>query len=72
MNNISVGDDTALYDRVLVHVGATGPASEKRPAIIGSRVNVGPGSILHACTIHDEAIVGPGAHVRRLLDPLSR
>jgi carbonic anhydrase/acetyltransferase-like protein (isoleucine patch superfamily) len=63
VNSISVGDATSLHDRVLVHVGATGPASKKRPAVIGSRVNVGQGSILHACTIHDEANVGAGAHV---------
>jgi carbonic anhydrase/acetyltransferase-like protein (isoleucine patch superfamily) len=63
VNSISVGDATALHDRVLVSVGATGPASEKRPAVIGSRVSVGQGAILHACTIHDEASVGAGAHV---------
>eukprot|EP01052_Picozoa_sp_SAG31_P004214 SAG31_NODE_173_length_21354_cov_16.826112_7_plen_128_part_00 len=62
-NNIAVGDETALFDRVLVSPSATGPTSSKRPAVIGSRVNIGPGSILHACTIGDEAIVGAGATV---------
>ena len=63
MNSISIGEGTAVQDRVLVNVGATGPASEKRPAIIGSRVTVGQGSVLHACTVHDEAVIGIGAHV---------
>lgn len=30
-----------MQDRALVHVGASGPASERRPAVIGSRVTVG-------------------------------
>jgi len=30
-----------VQDRALVHVGASGPASERRPAVIGSRVTVG-------------------------------
>ena len=40
-NSISVGEGTAVQDKVLVHVGPSGPASEKLPAVIGSKVTVG-------------------------------
>jgi len=62
-NSISVGEGTAVQDKVLVHVGPSGPASEKLPAVIGSKVTVGQGAVLHSCTVHDEAIIGIGAHV---------
>ncbi len=54
---IVVGEDTNLQDSVLVHVDAGAPA------MIGDRVTVGHGAIVHGCTIESDCIVGMGSVV---------
>ena len=55
---IRVGSESSIQDNVTVHVtGAT------YPTLIGDRVIVGHGAILHGCTIEDDALIGMGATV---------
>jgi len=57
MDAIRIGDDTNLQDNVTMHVD-TG-----KPAVIGARVSVGHGAILHGCTVEDDCLIGMGATV---------
>jgi len=52
---IEIGDESNVQDNAVIHVG-TG-----MPAIIGRRVTVGHGAIVHACTVGDGTLVGMGA-----------
>lgn len=52
---IIIGEDTNIQDNCVLHVEA------EKPTIIGSRVTVGHGAILHACRVGDESLVGMGA-----------
>ena len=57
LDAIVIGQDTNLQDRALVHVD-TGA-----PAVIGDRVTVGHGAIVHGCEIGSDSIVGMGSVV---------
>ena len=57
MDAITIGDDTNLQDNVTMHVDFG------TPAIIGARVSVGHGAILHGCTVEDDCLIGMGATV---------
>ncbi len=52
---IIVGKDTSIQDNVVVHTMAEGET------IIGNKVTVAHGSVLHNCTVHDGAIIGLNA-----------
>lgn len=52
---ITIGEESNVQDNAVVHVG-TG-----MPAVIGRRVTVGHGAIIHACTVGDGTLVGMGA-----------
>jgi carbonic anhydrase/acetyltransferase-like protein (isoleucine patch superfamily) len=52
---ITVGEESNIQDNAVIHVG-TG-----MPAVIGRRVTVGHGAIVHACTVGDGTLVGMGA-----------
>ncbi len=56
--HIRIGDETSIQDNTVVHV-----TSGRHATLIGSRVTIGHGAILHGCTIDDECIVGMGAIV---------
>jgi carbonic anhydrase/acetyltransferase-like protein (isoleucine patch superfamily) len=55
MDRIVIGEATNLQDGTIVHVDAG------RPALIGARVGVGHGAILHGCTVDDECLIGMGS-----------
>ncbi len=57
INRIVIGAQTNLQDGVIVHL------SDDYPAMVGERVTVGHGAIVHACTIDDEVLIGMGAIV---------
>lgn len=57
MDAISIGDDTNLQDNVTMHVDFG------TPAVIGARVSVGHGAILHGCIVEDDCLIGMGATV---------
>jgi len=52
---ITVGRDTSIQDNVVVHTMAEGET------VIGDKVTVAHGSVLHNCTVHNGAIVGLNA-----------
>jgi carbonic anhydrase/acetyltransferase-like protein (isoleucine patch superfamily) len=54
--HIRIGDETSIQDNTVIHV-----TSGRHATIVGSRVTVGHGAILHGCTIDDECIIGMGA-----------
>lgn len=54
---IRVGVGSNLQDNVVVH------ADPGFPAVIGDRVSVGHGAVVHGCTIEDDCLVGMGATV---------
>lgn len=57
LESIAIGASTNLQDGAVVHTDVG------RPASVGSRVTVGHGAIVHACTVGDDCIVGMGATV---------
>lgn len=57
MDSITIGDDTNLQDNVTMHVDFG------TPAVIGARVSVGHGAILHGCVVEDDCLIGMGATV---------
>jgi len=54
---IVVGEDTNIQDGTVIHV------DENAPCLIGDRVTVGHGAVLHAATIGDDSLIGMGAIV---------
>lgn len=57
-NYIRVGAETNVQDGTIIHI-----ATDRYPAIIGERVTIGHGAIIHACTIEDDTMIGIGAIV---------
>uniref|UniRef100_A0A7S2V1B4 Gamma carbonic anhydrase n=1 Tax=Fibrocapsa japonica TaxID=94617 RepID=A0A7S2V1B4_9STRA len=57
LNKAKIGQQCSLGDNCTVHVDG------KYPTTIGNRVIVGPGAMLHGCTIGEECVVGAGATV---------
>ncbi len=60
VNTITIGNDTSVGDRVMIHCSAHGG---NFPTVIGNKVILGAGSLIHGCTIEDGAVVGEGAQV---------
>jgi gamma-carbonic anhydrase len=62
---ITVGEDTNIQEASVVHT------DEGFPAVIGNRVSVGHGAVIHGCIIEDDCLIGigsivlTGAHVGR-------
>lgn len=56
VENIRVGEYTNVQDNAVIHV-----TSGKFSTSIGNRVTIGHGAIVHACTIHDESLIGMGS-----------
>jgi carbonic anhydrase/acetyltransferase-like protein (isoleucine patch superfamily) len=54
---IAIGAETNIQDNAVLHV------DPGRPLVVGERVTVGHGAILHGCTIEDEVLIGMGAMV---------
>ncbi len=52
---IEIGEESNVQDNAVIHV-ATGQG-----VLVGRRVTIGHGAIVHACTIGDESLIGMGA-----------
>ena len=57
-NYIRIGAETNVQDGTIIHI-----ATDLYPTIIGERVTIGHGAIIHACTIEDDTMIGIGAIV---------
>lgn len=60
VNKITIGDNSSIGDRAVVHVAKI---AAEYPTVIGNNVTVGPGSIIHACTLKDNCIVGAASTI---------
>lgn len=64
VNHIRIGAGTNVQDLSMGHVSHKTPAKPQgAPLIIGERVTVGHGVILHGCMIGDECLIGMGSIV---------
>lgn len=62
VNAIAIGAETNIQDNSVLHVShKTAADPVGGPLVIGARVTVGHGVILHACTIEDECLIGMGS-----------
>ncbi|MFZ2955338.1 MAG: gamma carbonic anhydrase family protein [Candidatus Ozemobacteraceae bacterium] len=64
INAIIIGDETNIQEGSIIHVDTPDNYGNKEGSgrtVIGSRVTVGHGAILHACEIGDECLIGMGA-----------
>ncbi len=57
INRIVLGAACNVQDVACIHV------SKKRPAILGDRVSMGHGAIVHACAVGSGTLVGMGSRV---------
>jgi carbonic anhydrase/acetyltransferase-like protein (isoleucine patch superfamily) len=55
INRILVGPRSNIQDGAVVHL------ADDFPVVIGELVTIGHKAVVHACTIHDEVLVGMGA-----------
>ncbi|MBD3284968.1 gamma carbonic anhydrase family protein [candidate division WOR-3 bacterium] len=55
INYISIGRETNIQDNCALHV------THELPVIIGDRVTVGHGAIVHGCVIEDDCLIGMGS-----------
>jgi carbonic anhydrase/acetyltransferase-like protein (isoleucine patch superfamily) len=53
--SIRIGDQTSVQENVVIH------ARDGDKTVIGSRVQLGHGCLLHNCTVKDQAVIGIGA-----------
>lgn len=56
-NYIEIGENSNVQDNCSLHV------SDELPLIIGKNVTIGHNAIIHACTVHDNCLIGMGATV---------
>lgn len=59
IGSIKIGDGTNIQDGTVIHVDRN-PGGD---TIIGDMVTVGHFCMLHACTVHDKALIGMGSIV---------
>lgn len=60
VHKVSIGDNTSVGDRAVVHVAKI---QGDFPSIIGNNVTIGAGAIVHAATLKDGCVIGPSAQV---------
>ncbi|WP_410497848.1 gamma carbonic anhydrase family protein [Chitinibacter sp. S2-10] len=64
VNHIHIGDDSNVQDCSVLHVSHKRVDDpEGAPLIIGERVTIGHGVMLHGCTIGNECLIGMGTIV---------
>jgi len=58
VNYVRIGEETSIQDLCCLHV-----SYQTHPLVVGARVTVGHGAILHGCTIGDGCLIGLGSRV---------
>jgi carbonic anhydrase/acetyltransferase-like protein (isoleucine patch superfamily) len=58
VNYIQIGDQSNIQDNVCIHV-----MNQTGPTVIGEKVTVGHGAVVHGCTIKDRVLVGINATI---------
>src|SRR5271165_123078 len=58
VNSIRIGEETSIQDNTVLHCDPV-----TFPLVIGNRVTVGHGAVVHGCTVEDESLIGIGAVV---------
>lgn len=56
MGKISIGESTSIQDNTVCHM-----THDLSSTIVGAKVTVGHGAILHGCIIEDKCLIGMGA-----------
>jgi carbonic anhydrase/acetyltransferase-like protein (isoleucine patch superfamily) len=54
--HVRIGAETSIQDNTVIHV-----THDRYPTVVGDRVTVGHGVVLHGCTVRDLVIVGMGS-----------
>lgn len=62
VNTISIGDGVTIGDRSMIHCTGSN-ANRSFPTKIDDNTVVGPGAIVHGCTIGKNAYIGEGAQI---------
>jgi len=55
MASITIGEETNIQDGTLIHVNLG------QPTVVGNRVTVGHGAIIHGAVVKDQVVIGMGA-----------
>lgn len=55
INYIKIGKETNVQDNCVMHV------THELPVIVGDRVTIGHGAVVHGCVIEDDCLIGMGA-----------
>lgn len=61
INHVRIGAETNIQENTVVHVDLNDRGLGDCATIIGDRVTVGHGAILHGCKIGDDCLIGMGA-----------
>ena len=57
MDRIVIGEDCSVQDNAVVHVDAG------VPTLLGSRITVGHGAVVHGCVVGDDCLIGMNATI---------
>lgn len=60
VSTITIGEDVTIGDRAMIHC-ASHP--KEFPTVIGNKVLVGSGAIIHGCELQDGSVIGEGAQI---------
>jgi carbonic anhydrase/acetyltransferase-like protein (isoleucine patch superfamily) len=63
INHVKIGDDTNIQENTVIHVDLNDRGLGDCATVIGQRVTVGHGAILHGCKIADDCLIGMGATI---------
>ncbi|HTY08431.1 MAG TPA: gamma carbonic anhydrase family protein [Candidatus Edwardsbacteria bacterium] len=63
INSVRIGADTNIQENTVIHVDLNDRGLGDCSTVIGDRVTVGHGVILHGCKIGDDCLIGMGAIV---------